>query len=148
MSDLLYEEEAIGKAYDLQILRRLWPYVRPYWRQVLITLGLVAPMLLMELAPAWVIKLALDQATASPEAAAAAVESGGWLALLATAPGGMSPWLWFGALYGIVILASTGLLDPGATEQVSFTAPAPGTYQFVCTFPGHNFSMFGDFTVK
>ncbi|MFP6622501.1 MAG: ABC transporter ATP-binding protein [Myxococcota bacterium] len=109
MSDLLYEEEAIGKAYDLQILRRLWPYVRPYWRQVLITLGLVAPMLLMELAPAWVIKLALDQATASPEAAAAAVESGGWLALLATAPGGMSPWLWFGALYGIVILASTGL---------------------------------------
>ena len=109
MSDIRYEEEAIGKAYDLQILRRLWPYVRPYWRQVLITLGLVAPMLLMELAPAWVIKLALDQATASPEAAAAAVESGGWLALLATAPGGMSPWLWFGALYGIVILASTGL---------------------------------------
>ena len=109
MSDFLHEEEAIGKAYDLQILRRLWPYVRPYWRQVLITLGLVAPMLLMELAPAWVIKLALDQATASPEAAAAAVESGGWLALLATAPGGMSPWLWFGALYGIVILASTGL---------------------------------------
>ena len=109
MSDIRYEEEAIGKAYDLQILRRLWPYVRPYWRQVLITFGLVAPMLLMELAPAWVIKLALDQATASPDAAAAAVESGGWLALLATAPSGMSPWLWFGALYGIVILASTVL---------------------------------------
>lgn len=46
------------------------------------------------------------------------------------------------------IVASTGLLDPGATEQVSFTAPAPGTYQFVCTFPGHNFTMFGDFEVK
>ena len=28
MSDFLHEEEAIGKAYDLQILRRLWPYVR------------------------------------------------------------------------------------------------------------------------
>ncbi|PKB72074.1 MAG: hypothetical protein BZY87_02155 [SAR202 cluster bacterium Io17-Chloro-G6] len=46
------------------------------------------------------------------------------------------------------VLAASGLLNPGATEQVSFTAPAPGTYQFVCTFPGHNFTMFGDFTVK
>jgi len=46
------------------------------------------------------------------------------------------------------VLASTGLLDPGATEQVSFTTPAPGTYQFVCTFPRQNFSMSGDFTIK
>ena len=46
------------------------------------------------------------------------------------------------------VLAATGLLDAGASEEVTFTAPAPGTYQFVCTFPGHNFSMFGDFTVK
>ncbi|MEE2673685.1 MAG: ABC transporter ATP-binding protein [Myxococcota bacterium] len=109
MSDFLHEEEAIGKAYDLQILRRLWPYVRPYWRQVLITLGLVAPMLLMELAPAWVIKLALDQATASSAAAATAVESGAWLARIVQVPDGVSPWLWFGVLYGIVILAGTGL---------------------------------------
>lgn len=43
------------------------------------------------------------------------------------------------------VIAATGLLDPGATEEVSFTAPAAGTYQFVCTFPGHNFTMFGDF---
>ena len=46
------------------------------------------------------------------------------------------------------VLASTGLLDPGTSEKVAFTAPAPGTYQFVCTFPGHNFTMFGDFEVK
>jgi len=43
------------------------------------------------------------------------------------------------------VLAKSGLLDPGATEDVSFTVPAVGTYQFVCTFPGHNFTMFGDF---
>ena len=46
------------------------------------------------------------------------------------------------------VLAATGLLDAGASGEVTFTAPAPGPYQFVCTFPGHNFSMFGDFTVK
>ena len=43
------------------------------------------------------------------------------------------------------VLAKTSLLDPGASESVEFTVPAAGTYQFVCTFPGHNFTMFGDF---
>ena len=28
-----------------------------------------------------------------------------------------------------------------------FSAPPPGTYQFVCTFPGHSFTMFGEFVV-
>ena len=109
MSDFLHEEEAIGKAYDLQILRRLWPYVRPYWRQVGIPLALVAPMLLMELAPAWVIKLALDKATSAPAAAAGTSEAARWLAQLTQAPGGLSPWMWFGALYLGVTLLGAGL---------------------------------------
>jgi len=45
------------------------------------------------------------------------------------------------------VLASTKLLDAGTTDDVEFTAPPAGTYQFVCTFPGHNFTMFGDFEV-
>ena len=45
------------------------------------------------------------------------------------------------------VLAHTGLLDPGLTEELRFTAPPPGNYQFVCTFPGHNFTMFGAFGV-
>jgi azurin len=45
------------------------------------------------------------------------------------------------------VLASTGLLDAGASEVLVFTAPTAGTYQFVCTFPGHNATMFGDFIV-
>ena len=43
------------------------------------------------------------------------------------------------------VLAKSGLLEPGGTQEVRFTVPAAGTYQFVCTFPGHNFTMFGDF---
>ena len=31
--------------------------------------------------------------------------------------------------------------------MVSFRLPPPGTYQFVCTFPGHSFTEFGEFTV-
>jgi len=46
------------------------------------------------------------------------------------------------------VIAKTKLLVPGATGEVTFTAPALGAYEFVCTFPGHNFTMFGDFVVK
>ena len=45
------------------------------------------------------------------------------------------------------VIAHTKLLNPGETGEVRFTAPPLGTYQFVCTFPGHNFTMSGDFAV-
>ena len=44
------------------------------------------------------------------------------------------------------VLAQIKLLDPGRTEEVRFTLE-PGQYEFVCTFPAHNFTMFGDFEV-
>ena len=46
------------------------------------------------------------------------------------------------------VLASTVLVGPGESAQATFTAPSAGTYQFVCTFPGHNFTMFGEFIVN
>ncbi len=46
------------------------------------------------------------------------------------------------------VLFKTALQDPGATGVVQFVAPAAGIYQFVCTFPGHNATMFGDFIVR
>jgi azurin len=45
------------------------------------------------------------------------------------------------------VLASTTLLDAGQTGNISFDALAAGTYQFVCTFPGHNLTMYGEFKV-
>ncbi len=45
------------------------------------------------------------------------------------------------------VIASIRLLDPGESESVTFTAPEAGRYQFVCTFPGHNPTMFGTFEV-
>ncbi len=46
------------------------------------------------------------------------------------------------------LLGATILLGPGESGQATFTAPAAGEYQFVCTFPGHNITMFGTFTVN
>ena len=45
------------------------------------------------------------------------------------------------------VIASIRLLNPGESVQVTFTAPGAGAYQFVCTYPGHNATMFGTFEV-
>ena len=46
------------------------------------------------------------------------------------------------------ILAHTKLLGPGEEESIIFTAPAAGTYDYLCTFPGHFALMSGVMTVK
>jgi azurin len=45
------------------------------------------------------------------------------------------------------IVAHTRLVKPGEEGEVRFSAPPTGTYQFVCTFPGHNVTMVGNFVV-
>ena len=45
------------------------------------------------------------------------------------------------------VIANVKLLGPGESGEVRFAAPSAGSYEFVCTFPGHNFTMFGDFVV-
>ena len=35
------------------------------------------------------------------------------------------------------ILANTQILGPGESETITFIAPAPGEYDYICTFPGH-----------
>jgi uncharacterized cupredoxin-like copper-binding protein len=43
-----------------------------------------------------------------------------------------------------LVLKASRLLQRDQTEQVEFTAPAnPGEYNFVCTFPGHWYRMYG-----
>ncbi|OUU36931.1 MAG: hypothetical protein CBC16_09790 [Verrucomicrobia bacterium TMED56] len=46
------------------------------------------------------------------------------------------------------VLAATKLLGPGEVDKITFTAPEPGDYQFVCTFPGHFAMMRGIMVVK
>ncbi len=43
-----------------------------------------------------------------------------------------------------MVLYATKLLNGGGKETIKFTAPStPGDYPFVCTFPGHSFTMRG-----
>jgi len=46
------------------------------------------------------------------------------------------------------VIAYTALAKEGQTVQVTFDAPPRGTYDFVCTFPGHATLMRGKFIVR
>ncbi|MGB0292071.1 MAG: plastocyanin/azurin family copper-binding protein [Luteolibacter sp.] len=46
------------------------------------------------------------------------------------------------------ILTHTKILGPGETDTITFTAPAAGEYQYLCSFPGHVGVMNGVMTVK
>ena len=113
--DSLHEEEALGKAYDGRLLRRLWRYVAPYRLQVLLTLVLVVPVFLLELAPAWIVRIGIDQiiAPAIGESGPMGGTRGGvfatppsFLSGLAHAPDWLPPLVWLGALYLAAMVAS------------------------------------------
>ncbi len=47
------------------------------------------------------------------------------------------------------VLVSTKLLPPGGSQKLVFTAPMePGEYPYICTFPGHWFTMRGVMRVR
>lgn len=46
------------------------------------------------------------------------------------------------------VLAHTELLGPGEEATLTFTAPAAGSYDFLCSFPGHFGTMRGVMTVE
>ena len=106
MSDVFYEEEALGKAYDTRLLVLLWRYISPYRWQVILTLLMVVPIFLAELAPAWIIKTGLDYAFQPGKSTDAA---GPWASFVFDPPLGLSTLAWLALLYLAVALMSMGL---------------------------------------
>ena len=48
---------------------------------------------------------------------------------------------------GVQVIAHTKMLGGGQTDVISFDAPEPGVYDFICSFPGHSAMMRGTLTV-
>lgn len=46
------------------------------------------------------------------------------------------------------VIAHTKILGPGESDTIKFEVPGPGTYPFVCTFPGHAPIMNGVLVVE
>ncbi len=55
-----HEEEALGKAYDTRLVRRLWTYVRPHRKRILISLVLLLLISGLQLLRPFLIKVAID----------------------------------------------------------------------------------------
>ena len=56
----LHEEEALGKAYDSRLMRRLLRYMKPYTGRVVLALVMVAIVTPLELAPPLIFRKAID----------------------------------------------------------------------------------------
>lgn len=46
------------------------------------------------------------------------------------------------------VIANTGLVGGGESTEVTFTAPEAGTYDYICSFPGHYGVMKGKLIVE
>ena len=46
------------------------------------------------------------------------------------------------------VIAHTRMLGGGESDTITFPAPPPGTYKFICSFPGHYMAMQGLFIVR
>jgi len=49
---------------------------------------------------------------------------------------------------GADVIAHTKLLGGGETDTISFKAPEPGTYEYICSYPGHFSLMRGVLIVE
>ena len=78
----MHEEEVLGKAYDARLMRRLIGYLRPYWRQVLLSLGAIVGASLLQLAQPYLMKIAIDEHIATGDLGGLGVLALGFLAVL------------------------------------------------------------------
>jgi ATP-binding cassette subfamily B protein len=60
MSQQRDDDEILGKAYDGRLMRRLSEFVRPYWRRLALATGLMLGGALVELAPPYLLRTAID----------------------------------------------------------------------------------------
>jgi len=70
-----YEEDQLGKALDIRLLRRMLRFARPYWRWFVVAFVLAAGITVVELAMPYLVKTAVDSVLVLP-----------WLEVQADAP--------------------------------------------------------------
>ncbi|HTF24520.1 MAG TPA: ABC transporter ATP-binding protein [Candidatus Limnocylindria bacterium] len=73
----LHEEEALGKAYDSRLMRRLLQYMKPYRWRVVLALVMVAIVTPLELAPPLIFRKGIDSYFV-PELKGAITEASAW----------------------------------------------------------------------
>jgi len=80
--DGLHEEEALGKAYDARLMRRLLKYLAPYWWLVVLAVAILAAASGLEIVGPWLTKVALDEAIPEGDGRLLSLLAMGYLAAL------------------------------------------------------------------
>ncbi len=94
------EEAVLGKAYDLALLRALWPFVRPHWK-LLAMWALFMPITIgLELAQPALFRYALANHILPGDIAALPLDAAGYMALVAAQGGSAFCETWFLQLAG------------------------------------------------
>ncbi len=91
-------ERDLGKVYDTELIRRLWPFMRPYRGWIAFNLSLIPPRALLELMPALAVGAALNYLTEGSSTAEVA-----WMDPLVQPRFGLPPLGW---LFGLVLIVS------------------------------------------
>ncbi len=105
MTPALHEEELLGKVVDTQLMRRLWPYLRPHWKLVSVAVALIPLRVLLEMIPASLFGSALNHLVGIDKFPG--LQS---LAFLAVPAAGFSEITWL-ALVFLLVAAAGALVD-------------------------------------
>ncbi len=54
------EDDRLGKPYDVKLLRRIFPFVQPYMRWMIVSIALIIVITLVDLAVPYITKIAID----------------------------------------------------------------------------------------
>ncbi|MDE2691378.1 MAG: ABC transporter ATP-binding protein [Acidobacteriota bacterium] len=96
----LGRERDLGKVYDTELIKRLWPFMRPYRGWIGLNFALIPPRAVLELMPALVVGAALNYLTEG-----VTTTEVGWMAPFVVPRLGLGPLAWmFGLVFGISIV--------------------------------------------
>ena len=91
-------ERDLGKVYDTELIKRLWPFMRPYRGWIAFNFAMIPPRALLELMPALVVGAALNYLTEG-----VMTTEVGWMAPFVVPRLGLGPLAW---MFGLVFLIS------------------------------------------
>jgi len=94
----LGRERDLGKVYDTELIKRLWPFMRPYRGWIGFNFAMIPPRAVLELMPALVVGAALNHLTEG-----VATTEVGWMAPFVVPRLGLGPLAW---MFGLVFLIS------------------------------------------
>ncbi len=96
----LGRERDLGKVYDTELIKRLWPFMRPYRGWIGLNFALIPPRAVLELMPALVVGAALNYLTEGE-----ATTEVGWMAPFLVPRLGLGPLAWmFGLVFAVSIV--------------------------------------------